>query len=162
VAVGIAVLVIGGAGVRFAISTSSGNSVNESFVKVTLSDFTNLPDLGWAVTTSLQSVPQGRVVFDVSNINGGEPDIPHNLVVIRSDLAPNQLPRLGDGLGVDETKVEVVGNTPFLFASQNGFIDVELEPGNYVLVCNVNPLGIDFSAHYEDGMFAGFSVIQED
>lgn len=159
---GITVLVLGGAGIRFAVSSSSGDSVGESLVTVTLSDFTNLPDFGWAVNTDLQSVPKGKVVFDVSNVNSGEPDIPHNLVVIRSDLAPDQLPRLGEGLGVDESKVEVVGSTPFLDSGQKGLIDVELEAGNYVLICNVSPLGIDFNSHYEDGMFVGFSVTEED
>jgi len=62
---------------------------------------------------------------------------------------------------VDESKVDVVGSTPILFSGEQAKLEFDLDEGNYVLVCNVNPLGEAFSAHYEDGMFVGFSVLDE-
>ena len=141
-------------------STVDAHSTNS--VDVGLSDFTNLPDFGWAVNLSSSTVPEGDVFFDVTNINTGAPDVPHNLVVIKSDLPPDQLPKLGPGLGVDESQVDVIGSTQFLFSGGQAELEFELDEGNYVLICNVNPLGVEFNAHYEDGMFVGFTVLDDD
>lgn len=132
-------------------------------VEIALSDFTNLPDSGWAVITSPTSVNEGLVSLKVKNINtaatqADQPDIPHNLLIIKTDLPPDQLPRLGPGLGVDVNEVDVWGLVPTLNSEEETTLGLPMGEGNYVLVCNINPNGVDFSAHYEDGMYTGFVV----
>ena len=137
--------------------------VQRPVIEVSLSDFTNLPEVGWAVTASQSSVSEGRVSFHVMNVNTADsnedmPDIPHELFVIKSDLPLEELPRLGPGLGVDVSGVDVRAVVPALLSGEGTVIDVDLEEGNYILVCNVNPNGLEFAAHYQEGMFTGFTA----
>ena len=89
--------VLFGAGSKYAERVAAHDK-DGSFVDVALSDFTNFPAIGWAVTADPSSVAEGDVTFEVTNINTSVvqpflPNIPHNFLVIRSDLAPDQLPR---------------------------------------------------------------------
>ena len=99
----------------------------------------------WAIEVSAPAAKAGTVVFNVRN----EGKVPHDLVVVRTDLAPAALPTLS-GL-LDETKVAVVGRTDRLTPGDGKRLSVDLAAGTYVLVCNV-------IGHYNSGQFAAFSV----
>jgi len=87
-----------------------------------------------------------------------------------TDLAPDALPRLGPGLGVDETKVDVVARfmapaaTPpnTLAAGQEGFVSARLAKGSYVPICNLNATGTPRRSHYDEGMRTAFRVGDDD
>ena len=126
-------------------------------VNVALSDFTN-PAISWAVTATPSSASEDDVAFNVTNISAF---ISHQFVVIETDLPPSALPRLGPGLGVDESQVDVVGRISVLSAGSSATLSLELG-SNYVLICNLNPFGVPFPSHYDNGMFTGFTVTDDD
>ena len=75
----------------------------------------------------------------------------HALTVIRTDLPPDQLPQTNvPAVNTTDDRLEVVG---FHSATEGGGFSVEtqLEPGAYVLICNVG-------SHYARGMRTGFDV----
>ncbi len=99
----------------------------------------------WGVAAGAESVAAGDVTFVVSN----EGSVPHELVVIRTDLAADALPTSG-GL-VDEGQVDVAGRTAQLGGGKSAELSVTIAAGSYALVCNV-------PAHYDLGMRIAFRV----
>lgn len=108
-------------------------------VDVRLEEFTVDPSAGTASA--------GAVLFNVSNHGA----VPHNLRVIRTDLAPDALPVDDETFMVDEAQVEVVGSSKDLNAGESEAVSVGLEAGSYVLICNV-------ATHYDAGMRVAFTV----
>jgi uncharacterized cupredoxin-like copper-binding protein len=99
----------------------------------------------WAIEIDRDSAPAGEVVFDADNQGA----IPHELVVVKSDLAEDALPVV-DGK-VDESQVDVIGEIEEFPAGETVSASLTLEAGNYVLICNV-------PAHYGQGMHTTFTV----
>ncbi len=125
-----------------AVSTATeaapaANSGGGGTVAVTLSE--------WAVAAAAESVSAGDVTFVVSNTGG----VPHEFVVVRTDLAADALPVSG-GL-VDEGEVEVAGRTAQLNGGETAELTVTVAAGSYALLCNI-------PAHYELGMRIAFQV----
>jgi uncharacterized cupredoxin-like copper-binding protein len=100
----------------------------------------------WSVTAQPGSVEAGSVSFEVSNEGSVAP---HELVVIRSDLAPDALPVADSVVTVGE--LDVVHHTDLFPLGEGGSFSVDLTEGNYVLICNLE-------GHYELGMATAFSV----
>ena len=114
----------------------------ETAIDVDLSEF--------AVTPSESSAAAGTVTFSVSNSG----DLAHTFEVIASDLAADGLPVDEDAFVVDETAVTVVASTvedAGLATGESEDVTVDLEAGNYVLICNL-------PTHYTDGMSVAFTV----
>jgi uncharacterized cupredoxin-like copper-binding protein len=121
----------------------------ETTVAVTLQEFSVLP--------AQDSAPAGSITFDVENT--GPEDI-HEFVVIKTDLAPDALPTAEDG-SVDETGegIEVIGEIEDLATGSTETLNVDLDAGSYVLICNiVEEEGGDTLVHYALGMRTGFTV----
>jgi uncharacterized cupredoxin-like copper-binding protein len=98
---------------------------------------------------SLEATP---ATFDAGDITFGiQNDGPstHEFVVIRTDVAPDALP-VENGL-IPEDQIDLVDEAEDIAPGTNTSLDVKLEPGSYVLVCNL-------PAHYEAGMHAPFTV----
>ncbi len=116
-------------------------------VEVTLQEF--------AVVTAADSAPAGSVTFTVTNEG---PALVHEFVVLRTDLAPGDLPTDENGV-VDETAdgVEVVDLVEDLAPGDSADLTLDLTAGSYVLVCNVYDAGED-TAHYAMGMRTAFTV----
>lgn len=97
----------------------------------------------------------GELTFDVSN-DGEEI---HEIVVVSTDLASSDLPTADDG-SFDEEQVEVVDEIEDMEAAANEELIVDLEPGSYVLACNVveEEENGEVEAHYAEGMHAAFEV----
>ena len=107
-------------------------------VKVTLAE--------WVIAREVNSVKAGETYFLADNVG---PNDAHELVIIKTDLAPGQLP-VQDGR-VPADKVDIVGAImPFRPWSQASMV-LDLEPGNYALICNIR-------GHYSAGMWADFDV----
>ena len=115
----------------------------ETSVDVSLND-----QPAFVVEPSIDSVSAGAVTFNVSNDGA----IPHNLRVIATDLAPDSLPTDDATFTADEAQLDVVASTTQdLLAGDTEELTVDLEAGNYVLICN-------FPTHYDVGMRVAFTV----
>ncbi len=128
-----------------ATSDGGGNTVRVNLVE-------------YIVAPNPDSVPAGPVTFVAMNIGGN----PHELVVIKTDLAPESLPTLDDGSFNGEGEgIEVIGETAEIPGGGDGEeeLELELESGAYVLICNVvEDTNDTTTSHYEEGMSATFSV----
>jgi uncharacterized cupredoxin-like copper-binding protein len=96
------------------------------------------------------TAPAGAVTFQIRNAG----ELPHELVVIRTDKDATQLPV--EEVKVVERRLEIVARSEHLAAGQESTLNVDLAPGHYVLICNL-------SGHYEQsqfgpGMRANFDV----
>ena len=99
----------------------------------------------FAVNPAQNTVDAGTLTFSVSNDGA----IPHNFLVIKTDLASDALPTAD--AQVDEGQVDVAASIPEYAAGDTEEVSVDLEPGSYVLICNV-------AGHYDSGMRAAFTV----
>lgn len=88
----------------------------------------------------------GDTIFEVHN----EGAAPHDLKVIKTDLAADDLPFVDGRVDVGAAGETIGGVDPL-----PGEIQVEtslnLEPGHYVLICSI-------PGHYQQGMFAELTV----
>lgn len=116
-----------------------GDDGEASTVAVSLTEF--------AVAPSPASVPAGEVTFEATN----EGALPHELVVVRTDLAPGEIPADGAHANLEADGVEVVDRTDQVNAGDSESLTVDLDAGTYVLLCNVD-------GHYAGGMFTSFTV----
>lgn len=114
--------------------TKSGGA---SAVTVSLTEFTVQP--------APANGSAGDVTFTVKNTGA----VPHELAVIKSDADPKKLPQK-DGLA-DETANKPLGRTANIANGASGTVTVKLEPGKYVLLCNL-------AGHYSAGMATSFTV----
>jgi uncharacterized cupredoxin-like copper-binding protein len=116
-------------------------------VDVTVQEFSVVP--------SESSVGAGKVTFSVTNEG---PDDTHEFVVIKTDLAPDALPTDDTG-AVDEAGagIEVIDEIEDIAVGDSPTLNVDLEAGNYVLICNVFDEE-EQEAHYQEGMRTAFTV----
>ena len=123
----------------------NGDTVGSSVVNLDLFEYQIVPDL--------DAVAAGSVTFNASNVGGAT----HELVIVRTDLAPDALP-VGEDGAVDESGegIAVVGRIEEFAAQSDASVTVDLEAGSYVLICNIVE-GAAIS-HYEEGMHRAFTI----
>jgi uncharacterized cupredoxin-like copper-binding protein len=128
-----------------ATPTEQANGGEGATVDVRLLEYTVAPDPA--------SVAAGPVTFTANNIGGAA----HTLEIIHTDGAPDRLPILADG-SADEaaTGITVLGKVDELAAGATGTLTLDLQPGTYVLICNI--VTADGTSHFQQGMHATFSV----
>ncbi len=118
-------------------------------VEVTLQEF--------AIAASPTSIGAGEVTFEATNDG---PNDPHELVVFRTDLAPDALPTSDDG-AVDEggEGVELIDEIEEFPVGETQSMTLDLEAGSYVFVCNlVEEEEGQLESHYQEGMRLAFTV----
>ena len=127
-------LSIGGALLVAACGSGSGGGT----IHVTLKET--------GITLDQSTINAGTVVFDVKNAG----TIIHELVVIKTDLAPDKLPpSTGEpGQMLEDGSVGEVEDVDVGASKQ---LSLKLEPGKYVLICNL-------AGHYAAGMHVGLVV----
>lgn len=118
----------------------------------------------WLVEPDPDSAPAGEITFTADN----EGTIEHELVIIKTDLAPDALPTNEDGtVNEDAEGLEVIDEIEEFEAGRSESLTVTLEPGKYVLICNICNIGpsseeeaghMEHEAHYKEGMHAAFTV----
>ena len=141
VAASVGIVACGGGG-----SGNKGNAPVASTVKVSLKE--------WSVEASASQVKLGSVTFEVTNAG----TMPHDFVVIKSDLPPDQLPVDADGR-VIESKVNTLGRVDAFPAGSMQTLSLDLTPGKYLLICNVvDTSGSKPVSHYQNGMVASLLV----
>ncbi len=101
----------------------------------------------WSVTVDPASAPAGTVTFNVEN---GGANV-HELVVFKTELAEDALPVVGDAVDETAPDLTLVDEVEDIAPGGTATLTVDLEPGNYVLICNI-------SGHYSRGMHAAFAV----
>ena len=131
-----------GAMVLAGCSAASGGSV-----KVTLTE--------WAVVTDKASVPAGTVEFVVTN-SGTQ--FKHEFVVIKSDLAPADLPAVDGKVDEEGAGISFIGEVEQLEIGASGTASFDLTAGKYVLICNIVETGSGHESHYNQGMRVAFTV----
>ena len=99
----------------------------------------------YKVITNVATVPAGETKIGVRN-RGSQP---HDLVVLRTDLAPDKLPY--DAARARAEEPGLVVRTKELRAGGTAAVTAALEPGQYVLICNV-------AGHYGLGMRTSLRV----
>jgi uncharacterized cupredoxin-like copper-binding protein len=106
----------------------------------------------YKITMSKTTANAGDIVFHVHN---DATDLIHEFVIFKTDLAPDAMPLNAEGAvdeegagvtHIDEVEVEV---------GQSADLAVNLEPGNYVMICNIND---NNEQHYMHGMYQEFTV----
>jgi uncharacterized cupredoxin-like copper-binding protein len=106
----------------------------------------------YKITMSADSARAGDIVFHVHN---DATDLTHEFVIFKTDLPADQLPLNSEG-AVDEegagvTHIDEVEVEP----GQASDLSVNLEKGNYVMICNIND---NNEMHYQHGMYQAFTV----
>lgn len=91
----------------------------------------------------------GEVTFAITN----KGTVTHEFVIMKTDLKADALPKNGDG-EVDEKGegIAPVDEVEDIAAGTSGRLIVNLQPGNYVFLCNL-------PGHYLGGMHGSFSVV---
>jgi uncharacterized cupredoxin-like copper-binding protein len=94
-------------------------------------------------------VPAGTVSLRIRN----QGPTSHELIVVRTDLAPEKLPLQRDGLTVNEDArgVKLLEEAEGLDIDDRRTMVLDLTPGNYVMYCNLE-------GHYLGGMYAALTV----
>ena len=110
----------------------------------------------WEITLAPKSVKAGKVYFLVENAG---PEDAHEFVVIKSDLAPGALPTSGGA--VPEDNVDLLGEIEPFAPGSTGSLELDLEAGSYVLICNIAELEDGrIESHYEEGMRVALTVTE--
>jgi uncharacterized cupredoxin-like copper-binding protein len=99
----------------------------------------------WAVTPAPASASAGPVTFSVTN----KGTTIHEFVVVKTDMKADALP-VADHK-IDESALTPVDEIEDIEAGATPTLDVDLQAGHYVLLCNIE-------THYEQGMSADFDV----
>ena len=118
-------------------------------VEVTLQEF--------AIAATPTSIGAGEVTFEATNDG---PADPHELVVFRTDLAPDALPTGDDG-AVDEggEGVELIDEIEEFPVGETQSMTLDLDAGSYVFICNiVEEEDGELESHYQEGMRLAFTV----
>lgn len=112
----------------------------------------------FAVISATDSAPAGSITFNVENTG---PDDIHEFVVIKTDLAPDALPTDENGAVTEAGGlfpfVEVIDEIEDIPVGESPSLTVDLEAGNYVLICNIWDEE-EQEAHYAVGMRTAFTV----
>jgi uncharacterized cupredoxin-like copper-binding protein len=137
------------AGAEESPAATSETPAEGASIDVTLTEF--------SITPSAAAVAPGTVTFNVEN-TGGEA---HEFMIARLDAAGAELAVLEDG-SVDEAQADIVDEIEEdqLQAGDSASLDVDLEAGSYVLLCNLveTEESGETESHYAEGMHTDFTV----
>lgn len=108
----------------------------------------NVIEKSYSILLNRSSVLAGLVDFDLTNLG---PD-PHEFVVFKTNLSPDQLPVENDQVVEDAASLVKIGEQEQYPANENRTLTLELDPGHYVLICNLPD-------HYQQGMYFSLTVL---
>lgn len=100
----------------------------------------------WSIRADPDSARAGAIRFTAENVGAA----PHELGVIRTDRAPDAFP-VENAQAVVDRVGEEVDEVADIAPGASKDLTVELEPGPYVLICNL-------PGHYQQGMTTAFTV----
>jgi uncharacterized cupredoxin-like copper-binding protein len=115
---------------------------------VVKADLWNKPDGSQGVTLSTDHVTPGKVQFQVKNISTDED---HELLLVKTDLAPADFPMDASGTRVDEDKLKGLKELGDVHPGKSRDTTLTLKAGKYLLFCNEQ-------GHFGAGMYIAFMV----
>lgn len=125
-----------------------GRGRNKAAAEVTANKVTG--SVGeWHVDVSAGKAIAGDVRFAITNYG----TVAHEFLVTKTTFPPGKIP-LGENNRFDEELegIEVIDEIPEWEVNNTGMLKVELEPGMYELLCNIE-------GHYAAGMHTSFEVV---
>jgi uncharacterized cupredoxin-like copper-binding protein len=96
---------------------------------------------------AVSGMKAGHVSLSVRNAGQSA----HDVVVLRTDLAPDAIPAPGGTADATAAGVQNLGGTNPLVPGTKAKLSVDLTPGKYVFVCTL-------PGHYGQGMHVGVTV----
>ncbi len=132
-----------------ATSGASGSPGAATQINVTVQEFSINPEK--------KSANAGKITFNVENKG---PSQAHEFLVFKTDLGVDELPTQSDGsLDEEDPQLEMIDEITEFNPGQKKSLTVELEPGKYVLACNVGEeTGGQVESHFKQGMRTAFTV----
>jgi uncharacterized cupredoxin-like copper-binding protein len=100
----------------------------------------------WFVKPAQATASAGELTFSAEN----DGKLVHELEVVKTDTPAGDFPVEGDRANVEEVGEES-GEVEDIAAGKGKPLRVSLEPGKYVLICNL-------PGHYKSGMHSAFTV----
>jgi uncharacterized cupredoxin-like copper-binding protein len=100
------------------------------------------------IKTDHESVPAGKVTFEVTN---DSKDVIHEMLVAPVANADVVLPYNANENRVDEEAAKDLGEVSELDPGKSGALQLDLKPGTYVLYCNI-------PGHFMAGMWTTLTV----
>ena len=108
----------------------------------------NKHDGSQGVTLSTDHVKPGKILFKVKNVSTDED---HELLLVKTGLAPDAMPMDADGVRVDEDKLTGLKELGDVHPGKSRNTTLTLKAGKYLLFCNE-------AGHFKAGMYAMFTV----
>lgn len=106
----------------------------------------------FVLSTDVSSAPAGVVTFNVRN----DGTTMHEFLVIKTDLDEASLPTNADGSYEEDGEgTELIDEVEDVGISQTAELVVDLDVGDYVLICN---MVMGTTSHYAQGMHRHFMV----
>jgi len=132
-----------------ATSGASGSPGAAALNNVTVQEFSINPEK--------KSAKAGKITFNVENKG---PSQAHEFLVFKTDLGVDELPTQSDGsLDEEDPALEMIDEITQFNPGQKKSLTVELEPGKYILACNVGEeTGGQVESHFKQGMRTAFTV----
>jgi copper(I)-binding protein len=138
----------GGAGVGGSGGASGADAGVTTTVAVTIEEFT--------ITAAPVTAPAGEVTFEITNHG----DYQHEVVVLKTDIAPLSLPIVDGEVNEDAAGIDVIDEIEEIAPEETKSLTVTLGAGKHVLICNLT-VDLDDGGvlnHYVEGMATGFLV----
>ena len=133
----------------FALAACGDEEGEDTTLDVTLREF--------SIEPSVSTVPKGAVTFDLENEG---PDLEHELYILRTDFAPDELPAKDDGtVDLGAAGINESGHVNKFDTDRRSSGIFTLDAGAYVLICNLkDEVDGEDVAHYSAGMRVAFTV----
>ena len=126
----------------FALPALAGNA------QVVNAELQQKPDGSQGIMLSTAEVKPGMVTFNVKNTSA---DMDHNLLLVKTDLAPADFPMDAAGRRVEEEKFKGIEKLGDLHPHKKRSTTIKLTAGKYILFCNE-------PGHFKEGMVTPFTV----
>lgn len=133
------------------IITLTMNSVPFSqsvYTETATGQLVDVREVSFRLHLSRDTVKAGPVTFHVVN---GADDMLHEFIIVKTDLEATNLPLDPVTSRVNEDAIEIVTSQDNIEPAQSRDINVNLDEGHYVLICNL-------PGHYLQGMMIDFNV----
>ena len=103
----------------------------------------------WKIYLDATSSKAGEVTFTIKNTG----TLGHEFLVVKTDIAPGEIPLDGDHFPEPAEGLEVIDEIGEYPVDTTESLTLNLEAGNYQIVCNL-------PGHYKNGMHLAFTVVE--